>query len=685
MKQYPAEKIKNIAVAGAGGEGKTSLVEAMLFAAGATDRMGKVLDGNTVCDFEPEEIKRNATLTCAVAPFEYQGVKFNIIDTPGLFDFAAGMNEGIGFADTVLIAVSAKSGALVGTKKAFKMAKKLNKSRMFCVTKLDSEGVDFYKTVDNLKEAFGSCVCPLIVPHYENGKITSYIDLVDMKAYKSDGKGKMTGTDMPGDLSQYEEMMNAVKEVVAETDENLMEKFFAEEEFTREELELGIKNGIKSGEICPVYCGCPFEPDSMELFLKALCGQTPSANEVSFKTEDGKEIKCDENAPAAVFVFKTVADPFVGKLSFLRVLSGAIKSDSTLHNASGGQNEKIGKLLFVFGKKNEDVKEISAGDIGVATKLTVNTNDTLCAPANPVKVAPIEYPAPCYSKAVFAKSQGDESKISSGMQRLLEEDPTLSYENNAETHQQILSGLGEQHLDVCISKLKNKFGVDVNTAVPIIAYRETIRKKIKVQGRHKKQTGGHGQFGDVWIEFEPCDDDDLIFEEKIFGGAVPKGYFPAVEKGLRESAQKGVLAGYPVVGLKAILVDGSYHDVDSSEMSFKLAASIAYRTGIEQASPILLEPIGSLKVAVPDSNTGDIMGELNKLRGRVLGMNPSEEEEGYTVIEADVPQSEMGDFTTLLRQLTQGAGVYTFKFERYEPLPENLKQSVIDNSPLKKD
>ena len=682
MKQYPAGKIKNFAIAGAGGSGKTSLAEAILFTSGTVARMGKVLDGNTICDYEQEEIKRQVSLNCAIAPFEYNGFKFNMIDTPGLFDFTAGLSEGISVADTVLITVSGKSGVSVGTKKAFNQAKKLSKGRMFFVTKLDSEGSDFYKTLDSLKEAYGTAVCPLIVPYYQDNKIICYVNLVDMKAYKNDGKGKMVETDLPDD-SRFEEMLDSINEAVAETDEELMEKFFAGEKFTREELGQGIRNGVKSGDIYPVYGGCSFTLDGIELLLQEISAQMPNADEVVFKSEDGKEIKCDEKSPSVAFFFKTVADPFVGKLSFFRVLSGTVKNEMVLQNTTIQNNEKIGKILFIQGKKHEDATEITAGDIAAAAKLSVNTGDALCDSSNLVKLPPINFSLPCFSKAISAKSQGDESKISSGITRLLEEDPTLSYVNNAETHQQILSGLGEQHIDVCIAKLKNKFGVDVETSEPIVAYRETIRKKVRVQGRHKKQTGGAGQFGDVHIEFEPFETDGILFEEKIFGGAVPKGFFPAVEKGLKESALKGVMAGYPVVGVKATLVDGSYHQVDSNEMAFRLAAAIAYREGIAQASPQLLEPIGKLKVTIPDENTGDIMGDLNKLRGRVNGMNPSEDEPGMTVIDADVPQSEMGGFATILRQQTRGAGSFVFNFERYEPLPQHLEQNVIENSPLK--
>ena len=412
--------------------------------------------------------------------------------------------------------------------------------------------------------------------------------------------------------------------------------------------------------------------------VKLFSSAEDSGTETAIKN-DGTEVTvpCTQNGPAAAFVFKTVADPFVGKMSYVKVVSGVIKNDQTLLNMTTESPEKIGKILIVKGKKQEEVSTLSAGDIGVLTKLGVKTGDTLCEEKLSCKFSGYDVPAPCYTMAIITQ-KGDESKVANGLHRLLEEDLTLGFEVNNETHQQLLSGLGEQHLDVTVAKLKSKFGVNVTLEAPIVAYRETIRKKVKVEGKHKKQTGGHGQYGHVWIEFEPYDGEDLLFEEKVFGGAVPKGFFPAVEKGLRECIQKGVLAGYPVVGLKATLLDGSYHPVDSSEMSFKMAATLAYKAGLPQASPVLLEPIGSLKVYVPDANTGDMMGELNKRRGRVLGMTPQGND--MTLIEAEAPISEMHDFTTLVRQMTQGSGWFTFVFERYEQLPSNLEASVIENA-----
>ena len=512
-------------------------------------------------------------------------------------------------------------------------------------------------------------------------KVKCYVDLIGMKAYSYEG-GHRAEVVMPDMGHRVEGLINAISEAVAETDEELMEKYFSGEQFTMLELIRGIHKGIYEGTITPVFCGSATNLEGLSLLMGAMVSMLPSAaevaNEEGLSGDDIVEVECDASAPTVAYVFKTIADPFVGKLSYVKVVAGKLTADAELINMTTGQPEKLGKLLYVRGKKQEEVKEVPAGDICAVSKLLANTGDTLCSPKRKVMLAKAEFPAPCYSMALTAVGKGDESKISQGVARLLEEDPTLSYALNTETKEQILSGLGEQHLDVTVAKLKNKFGVEVKLETPTIAYRETIRKKVKVQGKHKKQSGGHGQYGDVWIEFEPCDSEGLVFAENVFGGSVPRNFFPAVEKGLQDCVKKGVLAGYPVVGLKATLVDGSYHPVDSSEMAFKTAASLAYKAGLAQASPIILEPIGCLKVQVPDDTTGDMMGELNKRRGRVLGMNAIGD--GMTEIEAEVPMSEMQDFATLVRQMTQGSGSFAFSFLRYDPLPSNLEASVIENS-----
>lgn len=688
MKEYDVNKVKNIAFAGHNGSGKTSLAEALLFKAGASDRLGKTADGTTVCDYDPEEIKRQISIGTSLASFEYNDLKINLLDTPGLFDFAAEMIEGIRASDTVMITVSAKSGVKVGARKAYEEAVKQSKSKMFVVTKIDDKDANFFNVLTELKTVFGPTVCPVVVPVISHGEIVEYVNLIEMKCYKYDDKGNAVETEMPtAEISEkfeyrVEGLVAAVSEAVAETSEELMEKFFEGEAFTQKELIDGIHDGMNRGIITPVVCTSALDLAGIDMLLKEIELLLPSPNEVYpaeayTATQEVTEIECDVNAPLSAYVFKTVADPFVGKMSFIRVMSGKLAANSEVINSISGSSEKIGKLYTICGKKQTEVPAAYAGDIVVASKISANTGDSLSDASRVVEFGELDFPKPCYSMAVKAKAQGDEAKISSSIQRLIEEDPTLTYVQDDTTKEQLLSGLGEQHIEVAAAKLKTKFGVDVNLSVPKIAYKETIRKKVKVQGRHKKQSGGHGQFGDVWIEFEPCVSDTLVFEEKIFGGAVPKNYFPAVQKGLEESVKKGVLAGCPVVGLKAILVDGSYHPVDSSEMAFKTAASIAYKEGLRQADPVMLEPIGELKVTAPDENTGDIMGELNKRRGRVLGMEPVGS--GNTLVQAEVPMREMHDFAMYLRQTTRGLGSFTFEFVRYEQLPANLLTEVISS------
>ena len=684
MKQYLAARIRNIALTGHSDSGKTSLAEALLFKAGASDRLGKTSEGNTVCDFDPEEIKRKVSVCTAVAPFAWGSTKINLIDTPGLFDFAGEAAQGVRAAESLLIAVSGKSGVDVGTEKAYKMAKDLSKATLFFVSKLDVEHSDFYKVFEELKSTFGPSVCPIVVPYVEDQQVKCYINLIDMKAYTYDDKGEAHEVDMPDFGHRLDGLTAAVSEAVAETDESLFEKYFSGEQFTRDEIIRGVHTGVTNGSISPVLCGCSTNLQGIDMLLDCIVDLLPSpwekGAEVAVDAEgEPVEVPCTDEAPLAAYVFKTIADPFVGKLSYVKVISGKLAADSAPINSRTGQPERLGKIIYIRGKKQEDTAYITAGDIGAVTKLAATeTGDALCDPKKVLSFDPIYFPHPCLTMAIKAEAKGDEAKIASALQRLMEEDPTLAYENNAETHQQLISGLGEQHLDVLVSKLKNKFGVSVSLEVPRVAYRETIRKKVKVQGKHKKQSGGHGQFGDVWVEFEPTVGDDLVFEEKVFGGAVPKSFFPAVEKGLQDCVKHGVLAGYPVVGLKATLVDGSYHPVDSSEMSFKMAASLPYKAGMPQASPVLLEPIGNLKVYVPDSNTGDIIGDLNKRRGRVLGMNPAND--GLQEIEADVPMSEMSDFATAIRSMTQGRGYFTLEFARYEQLPSNLEAKVIEEA-----
>lgn len=683
MNQYQAKNIVNLAVAGHSGAGKTSLAEAMLYLAGASDRRGKVGEGNTVCDYDPEEIRRKASISAAVAPLEWKNKKINLLDAPGLFDFEGGLCESMRAADTVLVVISGKDGISVGTEKAFEAAEKRGLAKIFFVNGLCDESARFYRVFEDLKAQFGPSVCPVVVPFIQDGQANIYINLLEYKAYDYSG-GKPVAVPMPDMGDRLEGLRTAIYEAVAETDDALFEKYFAGEEFTPEEVIVGVSKGVKSGTITPVFCGDAMLMRGMEQFMDGVAWLAPSAEEKAAEIAldvDGNpvELSVNEDGAAVALVFKTVADPFIGKLSYLKVISGKVSTETPLVNMRTGNTERVGKTVMMIGKKQEDVKYIGAGDIGAVPKFAaVNTGDTLCSPTRKVVLAGVEYPTPALSMAIVPKNKGEEDKVAQGMLRLSEEDPTLKFSNNSETHELIVGGLGEQHLDVAVSKLKAKFGVEVTLKTPKVPYRETIRKMVQVQGRHKKQTGGHGQFGDVWIEFSPCDSDGLEFSERVVGGSVPKGFFPAVEKGLRECILKGPLAGYPVVGLSAVLYDGSYHPVDSSEMAFKTAASIAYRDGLPKANPVLLEPIGHLRTTVPDGNMGDVMGEVNKRRGRVLGMEPAGA--GRQTVEAEVPMAEMHDFCTFLRQCTQGRGSFTFEFERYEEAPGNVSQKVIEEA-----
>lgn len=681
MKTYASDKIRNIAVLGHGGKGKTTLCEALLYTAGAADRLGRIADGNTVMDFDAEEKRRRASVSSAMAAFEWDGVKLNLIDAPGLFDFEGGAAEAVRAADTVLIVTSAGSGVDVGTEKAFKAAGKRGAAKFIAVTKTDSDQRSFYKTFDALREKYGNVICPAIVPFMEGNLVKSYVDLMSGEAFSYGDTGKAVKLPVPED-ARIAEMNDIFMEAVASTDDALTEKFFEGEGFTREEILKGLRLGISDGSICPVFAVSGFTAAAADLLLYALAHSAPDARTHAGEDctrENGEKsfLPCDENGPFAAVCFKTVADPFIGKMSFLKVVSGRLTGDTTAYNYRSGETEKMGKLITVRGSRQEDLKEIPAGDIGVVTKLAgVRTGDTLCDPKNRLELGGIDFPNPCLSMAVRVTKKGEDEKVASGLSRLMEEDPTITFALNPETREQVLSGLGEQHLDVIVSKLKNKFGVAAELALPKVAYRETIRRKVEAQGRHKKQTGGHGQYGDVWIRFEPGDGDELVFETAVVGGAVPKNYFPAVEKGLRDCVAKGFAAGYPMVGVKATLYDGSYHPVDSSEIAFKTAASLAFKNAMPKADVSILEPIGTLTAYMPDDNLGDIMGDVTKRRGRVLGMNPSEEK-GIQELTAEVPMAEMGDFTTVLRSMTAGRGHYRLVFTRYEQAPQNIAEKII--------
>ena len=668
--QYTTDKIRNICLLGHGGDGKSALAEALLYFTGSTDRLGTAAQGNTVSDFDPEEIKRQISISTSVIPVEWKGKKINLLDTPGYFDFEGEVLQAVRMAETALVVVSAKGGIHFGTTKAINLAKSLNMPQLFFITSIDEEHSDFYGVFDALKQRYGKGVCAISVPIIENEKVTGYVDIVEMKG-KRIVNNKVEIIDIPASLQEEIDMLRQLLiESVAEADDDLMEKFFADEPFTDEEIIRGLSHGIAGRKVFPVLCGSSATLFGMGILLDFIDKFTSAP-------------KLDPKGETELYTFKTVADPFVGKLSYFKVLQGTLKAGDTLHNPRKDTDEKFARIFTVKGKAQTEVKELVAGDIGVVAKLaSVATGDTLGAAD--VVVPPVEYPVPNLNMSVFAVAKGEEEKIASGLAKLREEDPTFTYKTDPETKESVISALGDTQIDVIMSKLKAKYGVSVDLRTPKVAYRETIRKTVTQQGKYKKQSGGHGQYGDVHIRFEPYDGIDLVFGEEIFGGSVPKNFHPAVEKGLRESAQKGVLAGYPVVGLKATLVDGSYHDVDSSEMSFKLAAGVAYKEGLPKASPVILEPIGKLLVHVPDRMMGDIIGDITKRRGQIIGMTPIGDE-GYQEIEAEVPMAEMMTYAIDLRSMTRGRGTFTFDFLRYADAPANVAEKVIADAKAKEE
>lgn len=675
------ENIRNITIVGHASKGKTTLCEALLNKAGATDRMGKVADGNTVCDYDSEEKKRKVSINSALATVEYKGKTLNFIDTPGLFDFAMGSAEGIRAADTALIVVSARSGLAVGAEKAFKNTTSKGLARIFVTTKMDDERADFYKSFNEIVAKFGSQVCPVVVPVVSGGKVAAYYNMIEDKAYTYDGGSKKETDVQHDDSARFEAIKSVFAEAVASTDEELMEKYFEGEELTSDDKIKGLKLGVADGSIIPVFALSGLTGVACDMLLDFISDVCPSPSSEYAIDGNGEpvELTPDPNGPLAAICFKTVSDPFIGKLNFFKVVSGKITPSTVAYNASTGKEERMGKIIKMFGPKQIDVSEIAAGDIGAVTKLGgFSTGDTMCDASNPVKLDGVNIPTATYKMAISALKKGEEEKIAAGLSKLCEEDPSLKFTNNLETHQQIIAGLGEQQLDVVISRLKDKMGVEASLSTPKVAYRETITRKVSAQGRHKKQSGGHGQFGDVFIEFEPYDTEKLVFAERVVGGSVPKNFFPAVEKGLNECMEKGVLAGYPMVGVKATLYDGSYHPVDSSEMSFKMAAALAFKEGISNAMPVLLEPIVTLKVTVNDDAMGDIIGDINRRRGRVLGMTPAAD--GYQEIIAEVPDGEMTTFSTSMRQITQGRGSFETEFARYDRCPEHISQKVISEA-----
>ena len=679
---YSVQNIRNVCLLGHSGSGKTALAESLLYMTGAIDRMGRCADGNTVCDYDPEEIKRQISLSTAVAPLEYKGCRINLLDTPGAFDFAGEVMEALRAADAAIIVCSAKDGISVGLEKAWKYCEERNMPRFLYISKVDEENSDYNATFDALRERFGKKVAPVVVPIWdENKKVTGIIDVLNKRAFEMQNQ-KRVEVDIPTDkMSVVTEFNDALKESVAETSEEFMDKFFGGEDFTYAEMIQGLRQGVRELSLFPVVCGSAINclgslmlmDDIVELLPNPAEGNYHKATKADGETE---EFVVSPGGVPTAYVFKTISDQY-GKYSFVKVLSGTITADMPMTNARTGNVEKLGRLYTIRGKKTTEVKELVCGDIGAIAKMDkVKTGDTLCDARKVVSLKQIPFAEPCYSVAIVPKVRGQEDKIAQGLNRLNEEDPSFSVTNNAETHQMVLSCAGDMQVDVLVSKLKSRFNVEAEIQPMRVPYREKIRKTVQKQGRHKKQTGGSGQFGDVWIRFEPNPDvEEMEFAEEVFGGSVPKNFFPAVEKGLREACAHGPLAGYPVVNLKAVLYDGSYHPVDSSEIAFKTAAQLAYKAALPEANPVLLEPVGELKVTVPDSYMGDVIGDLNKRRGRVMGMDPTGD--GDQVITAEVPMAEMGSYAIDLRAMTQSRGSFTFHFVRYEDCPPAAQEKAI--------
>lgn len=681
MKNYTTEQIRNVCLLGHGGSGKTSLAEAMLYRCKHIDRIGKVTDGNTVSDYDAEEIKRKFSVSSSLLACEWKGVKINLLDTPGFFDYEGEVAAALKVSGSAVICVPAKNGVEVGTEKAVKRCRELGLSVIFVVTKMDEENADYARVLSELKEAFGKNVQPAQLPIMEGKKLKAFADLVDNKAYEYTDAAPVA-MEIPASIKDdVDATWEELKEYIAETSEDLMNKFFEGEEFTHDELVSGFTAAVRAGSVMPVMCSSAINNIGIGVILDAIATYMPSpldrldtVHAINPETGEDMELPANDDGPFTALVYKTVSDQF-GKQTMFRICSGCLKGDTTVYNPRSGKQERLSSLYSLRGKNKEPVTELHCGDFGCVTKLVAtSTNDTLCEINKPAVLDKIVFPIPNMRMAAVAASRGDEEKIGVGFARIMEEDPTFKYENNAETHQMVIYGLGDQHMDVIVSKLKNKFGVSVSLAEAKVPYREKIKKKIKVQGKHKKQSGGHGQYGDVWIEFEPHEGDELVFQENVFGGSVPKQYFPAVEKGLQDCVKKGVLAGYPMIGLKATLVDGSYHDVDSNEMSFKVAASLAYKQ-LTGANPVLLEPVLHIEVTVPTDNQGDIMGDMNKRRGRVIGVDQLGD--GMCCVIGEVPESEVMKYATDLRAMTQGRGSYTTYFERYEEVPPFQAQKII--------
>lgn len=692
MKQYTTEQLRNICLAGHGGAGKTSFVEAALYGSGAIDRMGRVDEGNTVSDHDPEEVKRSISISTSVGPCEWQGHKVNFIDTPGYFDFVGEVKGALRVADVALIFACAVSGVEVGTEKVWNYAGENNMPRAFFINKMDRENANFDRVVDLLKQSFGTTVAPLQIPIGKEASFVGVIDLLTQKAYYySDNGKKVEERPIPSEFAaKVEEYRTGLVEAIAETDDELLMKYLDGEALTDEEIMRGVKVGILTGKLSPIFCGSSLKNVGIKSFLDAAVRYLPSPAAFAPQTGISPKTNAEEQraplttTPFSAVVFKTMADPYVGKLSLFRVYSGVFKSDSSTYNASKESQERIGQLFVVRGKNQEATTEIVAGDIGAVAKLqATGTGDTLCDKDNPIRYAGITFPNPVMSLAVEPKSKGDEEKIGSSFTRLLEEDPTFMVKREVETKQTIISGMGDLHLDVIVSRIAKKFGVEVVLSVPRVPYRETIRGTTRIEGKHKKQSGGKGQFGHVWIEMEPTEPGvGFEFIDKVFGGSVPRNFIPAVEKGIRETLDEGVVAGYPVVDTRVTLVDGSSHPVDSSEMAFKIAGSLAFKKGFMVCRPILLEPVMNVEVTVPDEYMGDIIGDLNKKRGRILGMEPHG---GLQMVKAQAPLAELFKYATDLRSMTQGRASFTVTHSHYEEVPGNVAEAIIAASAKKEE
>ncbi|MBP3654469.1 MAG: elongation factor G [Oscillospiraceae bacterium] len=679
---YATNNIRNICLLGHGGSGKTALTESLLYMTGAIDRMGKNADGNTVCDYDPEEIRRGVSISAAVAPLEYRGTKINVIDTPGNFDFSGAVMEALRAADAAIIVCSAKDGITVGLEKAWKYCEERNMPRFIYISKIDEENSDYNATYNALRERFGNKIAPVVVPTLDsNKKVTGLLDILNKRAYEMHNLKRVEIEIPEGKAEVIEEFNDMLKESVAETSEEFMDKFFSGEDFTYAEMIKGLHQGVTDLSLFPVLCGSGVNCMGSLMLMDHIVDLLPNPVEGNYHKAtkaDGttEEFVVSPGGVPSAFVWKTVSDQY-GKYSFVKVLSGTITANTAMVNARTGETEKLGRLYIMTGKKTVEVEQLSCGDIGAIGKMDkVKTGDTLCDARKVVSLKGIPYAEPCYSMAIAPKTKGQEDKVAAGLSRLNEEDPSFTVVNNAETKQMVISGMGDIQVDVLCNKLKSRFNVETVLAPAKVAYREKIKGKVEAHGRHKKQSGGSGQFGDVWIRFEPQDEqDEMIFAEEVFGGSVPRNFFPSVEKGLRNAVNKGVLAGYPVVGLKATLYDGSYHPVDSNDMAFQTAARLAYQEGLPKAKPTLLEPIGLMRVTIPDANLGDIMSDISsKRRGTVLGM---EAEGGMQTVEAEVPMAEMGSYTIDLRSMTQGRGTFTVSFLRYEEVPANIQQKII--------